>query len=133
MNWTIDLKRYSDKLKKYIINAVETGELIRTKGKGANGKFTVPGLKIKRKKKPKRLPKSLDVVRTHIHAPITCHKLSSSPRTRSSTSPQKRSVPRPRRNHRQNWNDRGKRDEFSRNESWKRRLTGLQSQDPSQK
>ena len=65
MNWTIDLKRYSDKLKKYIINAVETGELIRTKGKGANGKFTVPGLKIKRKKKPKRLPKSLDVVRTH--------------------------------------------------------------------
>ena len=29
------------------------------------GKFTVPGLKIKRKKKPKRLPKSLDVVRTH--------------------------------------------------------------------
>jgi len=61
MNWTIDLKRYSDKLKKYIINAVETGELIRTKGKGANGKFTVPGLKIKRKKKPKRLPKSLDV------------------------------------------------------------------------
>lgn len=61
MNWPIDLKRYNDKIKKYIINAVETGELIRTKGKGANGKFTVPGLKIKRKKKKNKLTKALDV------------------------------------------------------------------------
>ena len=63
MNWPVDLKRYSDKIKKYIINAVETGELIRTKGKGASGKFTVPGLKIKKKKRKNKLPKSLDVVR----------------------------------------------------------------------
>ena len=62
MNWPVNLKSYSDKIKKYIINAVETGELIRTKGKGANGKFTVPGLKNKKRKKNK-LPKSLDVVR----------------------------------------------------------------------
>jgi len=51
MNWPINLKKYNEKIKKYITNAVETGEIIRTKGKGFSGRFTVPGMKVHRRKK----------------------------------------------------------------------------------
>jgi len=60
MNWPVDLKKYNDKIKKYILNAVETGEIIRTKGKGVSGKFTVPGLKVKKKKRKNKLGKAFD-------------------------------------------------------------------------
>ena len=62
MNWPVDLKKYNDKIKKYILNAVETGEIIRTKGKGVSGKFTVPGLKVKKKKRKNKLGKAFDEV-----------------------------------------------------------------------
>ena len=58
MNWTVDWGKLCDKVKKYITNAELTGEIIRVQGtknkkagKGFNGRFTVKGLKPKKKKK----------------------------------------------------------------------------------
>ena len=58
MNWTVDWGKLCDKVKKYITNAELTGEIIRVQGtknkkaggKGFNGRFTVKGLKPKKKK-----------------------------------------------------------------------------------
>jgi len=67
MNWTVDWGKLCDKVKKYILNAEATGEIIRVKGtknkkerKGFNGRFTVPGLKPKKKKKKEKLTKQWD-------------------------------------------------------------------------
>jgi len=60
--WGINPQDYALKIKKYIVQGVEKGELTQTKGKGANGRFTVPGLKIKKKKRSNRgLTKKFDV------------------------------------------------------------------------
>lgn len=58
--WGADVKSLASKIKNYITNAVADGELIQTKGKGASGRFTVPGLKVKRKKKQAKLTKKWD-------------------------------------------------------------------------
>jgi len=65
MNWTVDWGKLCDKVKKYILNAEATGEILRVKGtknkkerKGFNGRFTVPGLKPKKKKKKNELTKN---------------------------------------------------------------------------
>jgi len=59
--WGINIKDYAPKIKKYILRGVENEELIQTKGKGASGRFTVPGLKARKKKgKAKRLGKKFD-------------------------------------------------------------------------
>merc|ERR1712037_855869 len=57
----INIQTYAPRIKKYILKSVENGELLQTKGKGAAGRFTVPGLKArKRKSRPKRLSKKFD-------------------------------------------------------------------------
>jgi len=59
--WGINIQTYAPRIKKYILKSVENGELLQTKGKGAAGRFTVPGLKArKRKSRPKRLSKKFD-------------------------------------------------------------------------
>ena len=65
MNWTVDWGKLCDRVKKYILNAEATGEILRVKGtknktqrKGFNGRFTVPGLKPKKKKKNPQALKS---------------------------------------------------------------------------
>merc|ERR1712115_471193 len=46
---------------KYLQKGVDNGELIQTKGRGASGRFTVPGLKARKKKgRAKRLSKKFD-------------------------------------------------------------------------
>ena len=53
---------YAPKIKKYILRAVENGDVLQTKGKGASGRFTLPGLKARKKKnhKYKKLGKKFD-------------------------------------------------------------------------
>ena len=59
--WGINIQTYAPRIKKFILKSVENGELLQTKGKGAAGRFTVPGLKArKRKSGPKRLSKKFD-------------------------------------------------------------------------
>ena len=60
--WGINIQTYAPKIKKYILKAVENGELLQTKGKGAAGRFTVPGLKARKRKSKttKRLSKKFD-------------------------------------------------------------------------
>merc|ERR1712226_1589532 len=48
--WGINVQTYAPKIKKYLLKAVENGEVVQTKGKGAAGRFTVPGLKARKKK-----------------------------------------------------------------------------------
>jgi len=48
--WGINVQTYAPKIKKYLLRAVESGEVVQTKGKGASGRFTVPGLKARKKK-----------------------------------------------------------------------------------
>jgi histone H1/5 len=48
--WGINVKDYAPKIKKYILRAVESGDVLQTKGKGASGRFTVPGLKARKRR-----------------------------------------------------------------------------------
>lgn len=54
------IQDFASKIKKYITSAVADGEVIQTKGKGASGRFTVPGLKVKKKKRKNALTKKFD-------------------------------------------------------------------------
>jgi len=58
--WGLYIPDYAQKIKKFLLKAVEGGDIIQTKGKGALGRFTVPGLKVKKKKKAKKLGKKWD-------------------------------------------------------------------------
>jgi len=58
--WGVDIKAQAPRIKKVILGAVERKEIIQTKGKGASGRFTVPGLKIKKKKPKSHLTKKWD-------------------------------------------------------------------------
>lgn len=61
LNWPINMKMYNSKIKKFINTALEKGDIIRVKGNGFNGRFTIPGLKMKKKKKKsKKLGKKYD-------------------------------------------------------------------------
>jgi len=60
LNWTINMKIYNNKIKKFIAGAIEKGDIIRVSGNGFNGRFTVPGMKMKKKKKSKKLGKKFD-------------------------------------------------------------------------
>ena len=51
--WGLYIPDYTNKIKKSLLQGVQSGEIIQTRGKGASGRFTVPGLKVKRRKKPK--------------------------------------------------------------------------------
>merc|ERR1711971_1452236 len=58
--WGLIIPDYAKKIKNFVLEAVEDGEVSQTKGKGLSGRFTVKGLKPKKRKK-NPLPKSLDV------------------------------------------------------------------------
>jgi len=58
--WGLYIPDYAPKIKKFLLQAVESEEIIQTKGKGANGRFTIPGLKVKKKKKAQKLTKKWD-------------------------------------------------------------------------
>jgi len=58
--WGLIIPDYAGKIKKYVISAVASEEVIQTKGKGASGRFTVPGLKVKKKKAKNALTKKYD-------------------------------------------------------------------------
>ena len=60
LNWNVNMNSYDKKIKKFILNAVETGEITRVKGRGFSGRFTVPGMKIRRRKKKTALTKKFD-------------------------------------------------------------------------
>jgi len=60
LNWTINMNMYKNKIKKFIQGAIEKGEIIRVSGNGFNGRFTVPGMKMKKKKKSNKLGKKFD-------------------------------------------------------------------------
>jgi len=55
LNWSVNMSVYDAKIKKFITNAEKTGEIIRTKTKGTGfrGRFTVPGMKVAKKKRKK--------------------------------------------------------------------------------
>merc|ERR1712013_929883 len=55
--WGLYIPDYAPKIKKYLLKAVETEEIKQTKGKGASGRFTLPGLKVKKKKRAQKLGK----------------------------------------------------------------------------
>ena len=62
LNWNVDMKWYDSKIKKFIAKSLESGDILQPKGKGFRGRFTVPGLKAKRRKKSKgSLSKKFDV------------------------------------------------------------------------
>eukprot|EP00088_Acartia_fossae_P070901 TRINITY_DN9604_c0_g1_i13.p1 TRINITY_DN9604_c0_g1~~TRINITY_DN9604_c0_g1_i13.p1 ORF type:complete len:509 (-),score=155.29 TRINITY_DN9604_c0_g1_i13:244-1770(-) len=56
--WGANIKSLSSKIKNYLVNACSDGELIRRSGSGASGRFTVPGMKYKPKKRRKKIIKS---------------------------------------------------------------------------
>lgn len=58
--WGLHIPDYANKIKKYLLQGVESGEILQTRGKGASGRFTVPGLKLKKKKKASKLSKKWD-------------------------------------------------------------------------
>jgi len=59
--WGLYIPDYVNRIKKFLLQAVESGEIIQTKGKGAAGRFTVPGMKVKSRKKSKnKLTKKWD-------------------------------------------------------------------------
>lgn len=60
LNWPINIKMYNNKIKNSIVNGIEKGNIIRVKGIGFKGRFTVPGLKMKKKKRTKKLGKKFD-------------------------------------------------------------------------
>lgn len=51
------MKTYDGRIKKALLKAIDAGEIVRVKGTGFRGRFTVPGMKIRRKKRRQRLPK----------------------------------------------------------------------------
>merc|ERR1719223_2692480 len=58
--WGAHIPDYVNKIKKFIIRTVQNEEIIQTKGKGASGGFTVPGMKARKKKKKTKLTKKWD-------------------------------------------------------------------------
>jgi len=58
--WELNIRDYTNKIKKYLLQGVESGEILQTRGKGASGRFTVPGLKVKKKRKANKLSKKWD-------------------------------------------------------------------------
>lgn len=58
--WGLYIPDYAPKIKKFILKAVESEEIKQTKGKGASGRFTVPGLKVKKKKRAPKFGKKWD-------------------------------------------------------------------------
>eukprot|EP00096_Caligus_rogercresseyi_P003755 TRINITY_DN1728_c0_g1_i5.p1 TRINITY_DN1728_c0_g1~~TRINITY_DN1728_c0_g1_i5.p1 ORF type:complete len:500 (+),score=194.26 TRINITY_DN1728_c0_g1_i5:199-1500(+) len=51
-NWSLNIKSHMGRIKRYMESAEKRGEIIRTKGKGFNARFTLAGMKkAKRKKK----------------------------------------------------------------------------------
>merc|ERR1712012_666333 len=55
--WGLYIPDYVNRIKKFLLQAVESGEIIQTKGKGAAGRFTVPGMKVKSRKSKNKLTK----------------------------------------------------------------------------
>ena len=51
------MKSYDGRIKKFILKAVENGTLIRTKGQGLRGRFTVAGWKPPKKKRKMKMTK----------------------------------------------------------------------------
>merc|ERR1711935_1135490 len=47
--WGLIIPDYAKKIKKFVLEAVESEEIIQTKGKGLSGRFTVKGMKPKKK------------------------------------------------------------------------------------
>jgi len=58
--WGLYIQDFAPKIKKFVTAAVASGEVIQTKGKGVSGRFTVPGLKMKKKKRKNNLTKKWD-------------------------------------------------------------------------
>jgi len=58
--WGLYIQDFAPKIKKFVTSAVASGEVIQTKGKGVSGRFTVPGLKMKKKKRKNNLTKKWD-------------------------------------------------------------------------
>ncbi len=63
LNWPVDMRLYDKKIKRYLVNALATGEVIqpenkkKAQAKGFRGRFTVPGMKAKKTKKRKKAKK----------------------------------------------------------------------------
>ena len=58
--WGINIQSYAVKIKKAVQAGIEKEFIIQTKGKGLNGRFTVPGLKVRKKKRKNALTKKYD-------------------------------------------------------------------------
>jgi len=58
--WGLTIPDYAAKIKKFLLNAVESEEIKQTKGKGASGRFTLPGLKVKKRKRAPKLGEKWD-------------------------------------------------------------------------
>merc|ERR550517_968415 len=58
--WGLHIPDYTARIKKFLLQAVESGEVVQTRGKGASGRFTVPGMKAKKKKRTNKLTKKWD-------------------------------------------------------------------------
>nr|ACO12357.1 Chromobox protein homolog 5 [Lepeophtheirus salmonis] len=60
-NWPVNMKTYNSRIKKCMASAEKSGSIIRTRGHGFNGRFTVPALRGKKKYKYPKLSKKFDV------------------------------------------------------------------------
>jgi len=59
--WGVNMQVYAKRIKKHIIKGVEQGEIIQTRGKGAGGRFTIPGMKsAKKRARTEKLGKKWD-------------------------------------------------------------------------
>jgi hypothetical protein len=72
----VNTKALDSKIKKYIECAVKVGEIIQTRP-GARGRFTLPGFKVKRRKRPQKVIQSLgenyDKVETYFLQLVNCN------------------------------------------------------------
>lgn len=60
LNWPVNMRIYDAKIKKFVQHGLASGQLIQTKGKGFSGRFTVKGLKPKKKKVKKEKLEKFD-------------------------------------------------------------------------
>lgn len=57
LNWPVNLNIYEGKIRRYIVKALDSGEIIQTRGKGFRGRFTVPGMRRYKKRKKAKVDK----------------------------------------------------------------------------
>lgn len=63
-NWPVNVVAYDKKIKNFILKAVDRGDIVQVRGSGLRGRFSLPGLKVRKKKRKitQKLGKQFDEV-----------------------------------------------------------------------